>query len=132
MPIPDHPSVTCLGFVDEAVREALLSNALLLIVPSRYESLSIALLEAWNHGLPALVNGRCRVLRGQAIRANGALYYGNFDEFARGLDYLLDHPDLARQLGQQGLAYVDSEYRWPQVIQKLELFLGSLPHPGHR
>jgi len=132
MAIPDHPSVRCLGFVDEAVREALLSNASLLIVPSRYESLSIVLLEAWNHGLPALVNARCNVLKGQAIRANGALYYENYDEFARGLDYLLDRPDIARQLGQQGLAYVNSEYRWPRVIQKLELFLGSLSHPGHR
>jgi glycosyltransferase involved in cell wall biosynthesis len=71
-------------------------------------------------------------LKGQAIRANGALYYENFDEFARGLDYLLNRPDVARQLGQQGLAYVNSEYRWPRVIQKLELFLESLSHPGHR
>jgi glycosyltransferase involved in cell wall biosynthesis len=132
MAIPDHPAVRCLGFVDEAVREALLSNASLLIVPSRYESLSIVLLEAWNHGVPALVNGRCSVLKGQAIRANGALYYENFDEFARGLDYLLDRPEVARQLGQQGLAYVNSEYRWPRVVQKLELFLGSLSHPGPR
>ena len=132
MPIPEHPSVRCLGFVEEAVRDALLSNASLLIVPSRYESLSIALLEAWNHGVPALVNGRCSVLKGQALRANAALYYENFDEFARGLDYLLDHPDLARQLGQQGLAYVNSEYRWPLVMQRLELFLESLSHPGDR
>ena len=132
MPIPDHPSIRCLGYVDEAVREALLANASLLIVPSHYESLSIVLLEAWNHGVPALVNGRCSVLKGQAIRADGALYYKNFDEFARGLDYLLDHPDVARQLGQQGLAYVNSEYRWPDVIQKLEVFLRSLSNRGPR
>jgi len=50
----------------------------------------------------------------------------------RSLGYLLDHPDVAHQLGQQGLAYVNSEYRWPGVMQKLELFLGSLSHPGHR
>lgn len=132
MAIPDHPSVRSLGFVDEAVRDGLLSNASLLIVPSRYESLSLVLLEAWNHGVPALVNGRCSVLNGQAKRANGALSYLNFDEFARGLDYLLDHQDVARQLGQQGLAYVNSEYRWPRVMQKLQLFLGSLSHPGPR
>ena len=129
MPIPDHPSIRRLGLVGEAVRESLLSNASLLIVPSRYESLSIVLLEAWNHGVPALVHGRCRVLKGQALRANGALYYENFDEFARCLDCLLDHSDLACQLGRQGLAYVDANYRWPQVIQKLERFLASLPRP---
>lgn len=127
MPIPDHPAIRSLGFVDEAVREALLANAALLIVPSRYESLSMVLLEAWNHGVPALVNGRCSVLKGQALRANGALYYDTFDEFARTLDHLLEHPEVARQLGRQGLAYVDREYRWPRVMQTLEGFLASLP-----
>jgi glycosyltransferase involved in cell wall biosynthesis len=126
MPIPDDPSVKRLGFVDEPAREALLANATVLVVPSPYESLSMVLLEAWNHGVPALVNGRCSVLKGQALRADGALYYQNFDEFARGLDYLLGRPDVARQLGQQGLSYVDREYRWPQVIHKIEHFLASI------
>ena len=44
---------------------ALLTHARVLIVPSPYESLSIVLLEGWNHGVPALVNARCRVLAGQ-------------------------------------------------------------------
>ena len=131
MPIPDHPSIKFLGFVDESAREALLSNASVLVVPSPYESLSIVLLEAWNHRVPALVNARCRVLKGQAVRANGALYYQNFDEFARCLDYLLGHPDIASQLGRQGLEYVDREYRWPRVMEKLECFLALLTRRGH-
>lgn len=126
MPIPDHPSIKRLGFVDESVRETLLSHASVLVVPSPYESLSLVLLEGWNHAVPALVNGRCGVLRGQALRANGGLYYQNFDEFARCLDYLLGRPDVAGQLGQQGLEYVNREYRWPQVLQKLEGFLRTL------
>ena len=105
MPVPAHPSIISLGFVDEATRAALLDNALALMVPSPYESLCIALLEGWNHGLPALVNGRCRVLKGQVLRANGGLYYGNATEFATGLRELLDQPAMASaQIGQQGLA----------------------------
>ena len=123
MPIPDHPQIRALGFVDDEVREALLRKARALIVPSPYESLSMVLLEAWNHGLPALVNARCKVLRGQVARADGGLYYGNAVEFIAGLDYLLDHPDAARQLGRQGLDYVDREYRWPIVIGKIEALL---------
>lgn len=126
MPVPDDPAVKQLGFVNAEVREVLLANAALLVVPSPYESLSMVLLEAWNHGVPALVNGRCSVLKGQARRANGALYYHNFDEFARGIDLLLNRPDLARQLGQQGLAYVEREYRWPHVLQKIEQLLASM------
>ena len=123
MPILDHPRIRPLGFVDEAVREALLRKARALMMPSPYESLSMVLLEAWNHGLPALVNARCKVLRGQVERADGGLYYGNAVEFIVGLDFLLDHPDAARQLGRQGSNYVDREYRWPTVVGKIEALL---------
>ena len=125
MPIPEHPLIRPLGFVDDGVREALLRKARALIMPSPFESLSMVLLEAWNHGLPALVNARCKVLRGQVERADGGLYYGNTVEFAAALDYLLDHPDAARQLGRQGLAYVDREYRWPIVMNKIEALLAN-------
>ena len=120
MPIPDHPDVKRLGFVDESVRDALLASASMLIVPSRFESLSLVLLEGWNHGVTALVNGHCSVLKGQALRADGALYYHNYDEFARALEYLLAHKDVAIQLGRQGLDYVNREYRWPHVIAQIE------------
>jgi glycosyltransferase involved in cell wall biosynthesis len=126
MPIPDHPRICPLGFVDDPVRESLLNEARVLIMPSPYESLSMVLLEAWNHGLPALVNARCKVLRGQERRADGGLYYGNAIEFIAGLDYLLDHPEAARQLGRQGLAYVDREYRWPIVLEKIDGLLAQV------
>jgi glycosyltransferase involved in cell wall biosynthesis len=123
MPIPEHPLVKLLGYVDEPVREAVLSSASVLAVPSPFESLSLALLEAWNHGVPALVNARCAVLKGQSLRANGGLYYANFDEFSRELSYLLEHEDVSRALGANGRAYVDREYRWPHVIGTTEAFL---------
>jgi glycosyltransferase involved in cell wall biosynthesis len=126
MPIPEHPSVTFLGYVDDARRDALLTAAAALVVPSPYESLSIVLLEAWNRGTPALVNGGCDVLRGQAIRSDGALYYRTADEFVHAVEQLLRNPDIRRQLGQNGLAYVDREYRWPVVMGKLEQFLAGL------
>lgn len=123
MPLPSHDAVRYLGFVDEPTREALLRQAQMLMMPSRYESLSLVLLEAWNHALPALVNGHCAVLKGQARRANGALYYRNYDEFARGLTVLRERRDVARTLGEQGLAYVEQEYRWPTVVAKIDALL---------
>src|SRR5205823_7973611 len=114
MPIPTHPLVTCLGVVDEPLREALLANARLLVVPSPFESLSMVLLEAWNQALPALVNGRCAVLHGQVVRANGGLSYRYPGEFVASLTYLLTHADVARRLGRQGFAYIDRESRWPR------------------
>ena len=126
MPIPSHPDVRSLGYVPAAVRESLLAEASLLVVPSPFESLSMVLLEAWNHGVPALVNARCKVLEGQAQRAGGALAYRNYDQFAVALTRLLDNPAVARQLGRSGQAYVERTYRWPHVMETLERFLQAV------
>jgi len=123
MPVPHHPAVRVLGFVTDDVREALLRRARVLMMPSPYESLSMVLLEAWNHAVPAFVNARCAVLRGQVCRAHGGLYYRTGAEFRAALDYLLERPETARTLGAQGLAYVEREYRWPVVMGKIERLL---------
>jgi glycosyltransferase involved in cell wall biosynthesis len=123
MPVPAHPLIRPLGFVDEATRDALLARARVLLMPSPYESLSMVLLEAWNHGIPALVNARCAVLKGQVLRADGGLHYQTAMDFEGALEYLLGHQDVARQLGAQGRAYVEREYRWPTVIAKIERLL---------
>ena len=120
MQIPAHRQIRALGYVTDAVREALLAHAQALVVPSWYESLSIVLLEAWNSAVPALVNGRCKVLAGQVTRANGGLYYMFPAEFDEAADYLLNRPNERAALGRQGLAYVEREYRWPTVLSRVE------------
>lgn len=123
MPLPEHDDVRYLGFVDEPTRDTLLRQARVLAMPSRFESLSLVLLEAWNHGLPAVVNGQCAVLKGQAERANGAVHYRNYDEFARCVSFLLERPEVAQTLGEQGLAYVEQHYRWPTVVAAIDRLL---------
>ena len=120
MEIPSHPQIRALGYVSNDVREALLAHAQALVVPSWYESLSIVLLEAWNHSIPALVNGRCKVLAGQVRRANGGLYYMFPAEFDEAADFLLNRQAARDALGRQGLAYIEREYRWPTVLSRVE------------
>jgi glycosyltransferase involved in cell wall biosynthesis len=126
MQIPSHPRIRALGYVSDEVRRALLAHARALVVPSPYESLSIVLLEAWNQGTPAMVNGLCKVLAGQVSRANGGLFYRSASEFAEAADYLLNHPHERGALGRQGLAYVDREYRWPVVLGRVERLLDEV------
>jgi glycosyltransferase involved in cell wall biosynthesis len=109
--------------VSDAERDTLLHGAAALVVPSPFESLSIVLLEAWNRGVPAIVNGHCAVLKGQVRRANGGLYYRSSAEFGEAVE-ALRHADADRRaLGAQGLAYVEREYRWPTVIARIEALL---------
>jgi glycosyltransferase involved in cell wall biosynthesis len=130
MEVPAHASIRALGFVEDELREALLARARVLVMPSPFESLSMVLLEAWNHAIPVLVNARCRVTRGQTVRADGGLYFRNVAEFEAALDFLLTHDDTRRCLGAQGLAYVDREYRWPTVMTKLEGLLRETATKG--
>jgi glycosyltransferase involved in cell wall biosynthesis len=123
MQIPATPKIRALGYVPDDTRRALLTHAAALVVPSPYESLSIVLLEGWNHARPALVNGRCKVLAGQVSRANGGLAYRSSAEFSEALAYLLSHPVEREAFGRQGLAYVDREYRWATVLAKVETLL---------
>ena len=123
MQVPEHPQIRALGYVSDDVRSALLAHARALVVPSWYESLSIVLLEAWNYAVPALVNGRCKVLAGQVTRANGGLYYMFPAEFDEAADYLLTRRAERDAMGRQGLAYIDLEYRWPIVIERVESLL---------
>jgi glycosyltransferase involved in cell wall biosynthesis len=123
MQVPEHPQIRALGYVSDEVRSALLAHARALVVPSWYESLSIVLLEAWNYAVPALVNGRCKVLAGQVTRANGGLYYMFPAEFDEAADFLLSQRAARDAMGRQGLAYIDREYRWPTVISRVESLL---------
>ena len=129
MQVPDNPRIRALGYVSDEVRRALLTHARALIVPSPYESLSIVLLEGWNHAIPALVNGRCKVLAGQVARADGGLSYRSGAEFQEALSYLLSHPRERDALGRQGLAYVEREYRWPTVLAKVDALLRAVKLP---
>ncbi len=126
MQVPAHPRIRALGYVSDEARESLLTNATALVVPSPYESLSIVLLEAWNHGVPAVVNAGCKVLAGQVRRANGGLTYRSSAEFTEALAYLLSHAGARDALGRQGLAYVEREYRWPTVLGRVEALLNEV------
>lgn len=113
MPIPQHPDIIALGFVDEPTKWNAIAACDTLVMPSPYESLSMVLLEAWAVGKPVLVNGRCDVLVGQCRRAQGGLWYRNQDEFQVVLD-LMDEP-VRNQLGVQGKTFVQEHYTGSKI-----------------
>jgi glycosyltransferase involved in cell wall biosynthesis len=121
--LPEQSGIRSLGHVSDDVRDALLSHARALVMPSPFESLSLVVLEAWNRGTPVIVNARCDVLLGQVRRANGGLYYRSSEDFTGAVRRLAGDPELARAFGEQGLAYVDREYRWPLVMARIESIL---------
>ncbi len=115
--ILEHPDIISTGFVPDQEKFDALKAATALVLPSRFESLSIAVLEAWLMQKPVLVNGNCDVLRDQCLRSNGGLYYCNQEEFIFTLQTLLALPDLREELGRQGRAFTLKQYSW-EVVEK--------------
>ena len=113
MPIPNHPDIIALGFVDEQTKWDALAACDLLVMPSPYESLSIVLLEAWAVGKPVLVNGKCEVLVGQSRRAQAGLWYTSKDEFQVAIEKM--HEQVRQQLGLQGKKFVNKNYTWANI-----------------
>lgn len=130
MRVPGHPRIHALGFVADQTKYDALAAADFLIMPSRYESLSMVTLEAWAMGLPVLVNGRCDVLHGQAIRSNAGLYYTSFEEFAETARLLDSNRQLRAALGANGRRYFRQHYAWPVIERKYLEMLRQLQQDG--
>ncbi|HID63739.1 MAG TPA: glycosyltransferase [Anaerolineae bacterium] len=126
MEIPTHPDILYLGRLSERDKFDALAAAEVFVMPSEYESYSIVVLEAMLAGTPVLVNGDCEVLRQHCLRSQAGLYYVGRDDFAAGLELLLDDPALRQRMGANGHAYVQANYTWPAVERQYQHFLKQL------
>jgi glycosyltransferase involved in cell wall biosynthesis len=123
LPIPQHPRIRHLGFLNDADKFDAMAAADLLFMPSYYESLSMVALEAWALGRPVLANGRCDVLKGQCLRSNAGLYYESFPEFFETLKAIEQNRWLSGTLGRNGRQFFREHYDWPVIERKyLEMF----------
>ena len=117
----EHPDIIYTGFVDDAEKVAIQLNAKVIVNPSRYESLSLILLETMSEGKAMLVNGRCNVLREHCEKSNyAALYYMNRRDFMRKLHNLENSETLRQQMGEKGRHYVQENYNWEMIIGRMK------------
>ena len=118
MPLPDAPDIVPLGYVPEATKYAVMAGALALTLFSRFESLSIVVLESMAMGRPVLVTGHSEVLKGHCDRSGAGLYFMDYPEFARSLDRLLAGGAAYAQMREKGRRYVEENYRWNVIVDK--------------
>jgi len=123
MRLPDSPDIIWAGFGTQEDKFDAMKGSSAVIMPSQYESFSIATLESWLTGKVVLVNGTSEVLKGHCLRSNGGLFYGDYEEFEAALELILNDKDLARRLGENGKNYVLRNYSWPAVEGKYNHFL---------
>ena len=125
----DEGSIIDLGYLGEEDKWNCYAAALAFCQPSTNESFSIVLLESWLAQRPALVNAGCPVTLDHCIQAQGGLYFQNYYEFEECLLYLIEDPNTADRMGQNGREYVLNNYSWEVILDRLEKGLGKCLEP---
>lgn len=130
IPVPEREDIVSLGFVNDEDKFDGISGAKALVLPSKYESLSMVVLEAFTQKVPVLVNGFCEVLKAHCMKSDGGFYYNNQQEFIEYLQYMLEHPDISRKMGENGAVYVEQNYQWKVIVDKLRYLIEYVTKNG--
>ena len=121
------------GFVEEADKRALVAGSAVVVQPSYMESFSLALIEGWLLGRPALVQGRSRVLDGHVRRSGGGLAYTDYLSYEAALATLAARPEVAASLAARGRRYSLHEFAWERVAPAfLEVVASTAASGGRR
>ena len=118
--IPVSAHIMFLGFVDEDIKFNMIKQSLFLFQPSRFESLSIVVLEAFAMKKPVLVHKGCEVMKDHIDVSKGGFYYNDYEEFKDAFDQLTDDILLTKAMGISGKAYVDKNYSCENIIAKFQ------------
>ncbi|SFS84546.1 glycosyltransferase family 4 protein [Paenibacillus sp. 453mf] len=116
--IPNDPDIIPLGFVTDEEKFAAMKNAEILMMPSKFESLSMVVLESLYYETPVIVNGHCDVLVGHCERGNAGLYYTDYSEFVYCLNMMLENDNLRKKMGLSGKEYVMKHFDWEIILGK--------------
>lgn len=128
IPIPKRDDIVSLGFVIDEDKFDGIKGARALVLPSEFESLSMVVLEAMSVRTMVMVNGKCPVLRGHVIKSNGAFYYDNYYEFEGQLNYLYSNEDVVEKMKDNGIKYVEENYRWDIITKKFLKLIEEIPN----
>jgi len=112
------PQVVFTGAADRELLGELYSNALLFVLPSELEGMSIALLEAMSCGLPVVVSD---IPENACVVGDDSFTFRNRDvaHLHEVLDTVLSHPEIHVELGDRCRQRAE-RYSWPQVTTQLE------------
>jgi glycosyltransferase involved in cell wall biosynthesis len=110
-----------LGYVSEEEKRDAFEACDLFAMPSRYDSFGLVYLEAWRCAKP-VIGARAGAIPEIIEEGKDGLLveFGNVDQLASAILFLLDHPALSREMGLTGRRKVTERFQWQKNIEGLE------------
>jgi glycosyltransferase involved in cell wall biosynthesis len=127
-PPADHPGarqpgVTFPGWVDAAAVDLAYASSAALFVPSLYEGLPRAVVEAWAFGLPVVASDRIPLASSVEGVTGKTVAYGDRRGAAAALAEVISEPTLTRRFRGQGRRLVKEGFLLERVVtQTVDLY----------
>jgi glycosyltransferase involved in cell wall biosynthesis len=98
---------------------------------SEHESFGMVVLDAWAHGLPAIVNRRCGPTA-ELVEDGRTGLHAEAHDLPRALGRLAGDPDLRRRLGEAGRDALATRHTWSAAADRLEAALARATGGGRQ
>ena len=116
-----------LGFLEDAETANAFAAASAYIQPSRNESFSRTIMEAWLAGTPVIANGESDVVLWHCEQSGAGLTYRDEYELGQALAFVAGAPKTAAEIAGAGRDYVLRNYSYDAVLDRMEASLETLP-----
>jgi len=127
----ETPDVTGRAVFLEKVPRPYINSAYraadIFILTAKIETQPLAILDAMGCGIPFISTDA-----GCAADFPGGLIVRGEEETAQAINRLLNEPNLARRLGEEGRAAAHSRYSWKKIAAQYEVLFESLLHQAPR
>jgi len=122
-PPADPRDIVMTGLIDDEAKWGLLRGAHAVVAPSPFESFSLTVVEGMTAGAPIIVNATCDATREHCAQSGAGMWFEGFAEFEAVLDRMLGDRALHETMRQNGVRYVEANYRWPVIMDRYGAFL---------
>lgn len=119
-----------LGFVPAGRAPDAFAAAAALAQPSRNESFSRTVMEAWLAGTFVVANAESAVVRWHCERSGAGVTWRDREGLVAALELVAERPDVVAELARGGRDHVLAHYTWPTVLDRMEASLEELPWTG--
>lgn len=122
--------ITWFGMVREPLKTALYQTADLFVLPTHQESFGMVLIEAMFAGLPVVTTHGPDTHR--ELKQGGArIVDRSVEAFAQAISQLLSQPELMKEQGQQGKAFVEQWLDNQRTLNRYREFYRAVTGMGH-